>query len=246
MTGAVGTIAPTGATTMAEHTGPQATVLPDQPAVLLIGDQRIPIDPWPLARSVEEYRSLEVSRPSDGVLLIGPKKRAAAGVIIPGVLVVLGGALPTALAIAFEAPWWLSLLFGLVVLFFLVVLVRSALSHLRWVRFDQRTGQLVIEGRVGFRREPRVERTYPLATVRAVQLLHNGWHSITEPQGAGEQQTISHRAFFGYELNLVLDDPQQPRLHLFSLSDWQWIRQTGQSIGEFLGVPVLDRLYHGA
>ena len=28
-------------------------------------------------------------------------------------------------------------------------------------------------------------------------------------------------------------------------ADWNWVRQTGQSIGEFLGVPVMDKLYHG-
>ena len=52
--------------------------------------------------------------------------------------------------------------------------------------------------------------------------------------------------FYGYELNLILDDSHQPRLNLFSLSDWSWIRQTGQVIGDFLGIPVIDKLHHGA
>jgi hypothetical protein len=26
----------------------------------------------------------------------------------------------------------------------------------------------------------------------------------------------------------------------------QWIRQTGQALGEFLAVPVIDKLHHGA
>jgi hypothetical protein len=34
-------------------------------------------------------------------------------------------------------------------------------------------------------------------------------------------------------------------VNLASLSDWQWIRETGGHIAEFLGVPVIDKLYHG-
>ena len=63
--------------------------------------------------------------------------------------------------------------------------------------------------------------------------------------GAGEQQTISTREYFGYELNLILDDAEAPRMNLFSSSDWQWVRTMGQTLGEFLGVPVVDKLYHG-
>ncbi len=85
----------------------------------------------------------------------------------------------------------------------------------------------------------------PLASILAVQLLFNGHHTITEPQGAGEQQTISSRSFSGYELNLILDVPRPNRLHLLALSDWDWLRRAGGEIGAYLGVPVVDRLYHG-
>jgi hypothetical protein len=231
--------------TMTEQPEPQATLIPAQPAVLVVGDRRIPIDDWPLARSVEERRSVELRRPSDEVLVIEPKRRAGAGLIVPAVLVFLGGALPGAVAAACAVPWWLSIVIGLVIVSFLLLLIRGQLSSLRWLRFDRTAGQLVMERRLGFPREPRVERTYPLNTIRAVQLLHNGRHSITEPEGFGERQTISHREFCGYELNLVLDDPQLPRLHLLALADWEWVRQTGQSLGDFLGVPVIDRLHHG-
>jgi hypothetical protein len=232
--------------TMAEQPGPQATLIPAQPAMLVVGDRRIPIDDWPLARSVQERRSVEVRRPNEDVLVIEPKGRAGAGLIVQAVLVFLAGALPGAVAAACAVPWWLSILIGLVIVSFLLLLIRGHLSSLRWIRFDRTTGLLAIERRPGFRRQPRVEHTYALKTVRAVQLLHNGRHSITEAEGVGERQTTSHREFCGYELNLVLDDPQLPRLHLLGLSDWQWVRQTGQSLGDFLGVPVLDRLHHGA
>jgi hypothetical protein len=124
-------------------------------------------------------------------------------------------------------------------------MVRGRLRTLRRVRFDRPAGRLVIERRMGFRPEFQEDRSYPLASILAVQLLYNGSHSVTEPEGAGERQTVSYRAFYGYELNLVLDDPKGPRLNLSSVSDWQWVRQAGQAIGDFLLVPVLDRLYHG-
>ena len=87
------------------------------------------------------------------------------------------------------------------------MLVRSQLSSLRWVRLDREAGELVIERKVGFRRQPCTDRACPLKAIQAVQLLYSGRHSVTRPEGYGEQQTISYREFFGYELNLVLDDP---------------------------------------
>lgn len=78
-----------------------------------------------------------------------------------------------------------------------------------------------------------------------MQLLHSGHRSVSETHGAGEQQWTSNREFDGYELNLVLDDSPEPRVNLASLSDWQWIRETGGHIAEFLRVPVIDKLYHG-
>src|SRR5262249_27774373 len=127
----------------------------------------------------------------------------------------------------------------------LLLVVRDQLSALRWIRFDRDAGHLVIERRVGFRRKPRVDRMYPLESIRAIQLLFTGRHSVTEPQGAGEQQSTSYREYCGYELNLILDDAKTPRLNLFSFSDWEWIRRAGQLLGEFLAVPVIDKLYHG-
>jgi hypothetical protein len=34
-------------------------------------------------------------------------------------------------------------------------------------------------------------------------------------------------------------------MNLASVSDWQWIRDSGNRIADFLGVPVIDKLYHG-
>jgi hypothetical protein len=142
-------------------------------------------------------------------------------------------------------PVWLDVLISVGVIGVLVLLVRSGFASMRWITFDRRAKQLVFERRVGFRNQRRIECTYPLATLRAVQLLHSGRHSVSEPQGAGDRQIMSYREFDGYELNLVLDDSALPRLNLASLTDWQWIRETGGRIAEFLGVPLIDKLYHG-
>jgi hypothetical protein len=229
---------------MSEQTGQPATLIPAQPAQVVVGERHITIDEWPLAYSVEERCSVAVNHPRVDVLVIEPKRRTGAGLIVQSTVGFFGVAVPTVL-LALDVSVWLSVLIGLLFLSYLLVMVRGQLSNLRWIRFDRRAGTLTIERKVGFRRRPCTERTCSLKAIRAVQLLYNGRHSVTEPQGSGEQQTTSYREFFGYELNLVLDDPPQPRLNLFSISDWQWIRQTGHLLGEFLAVPVLDKLQHG-
>jgi hypothetical protein len=230
---------------MSDQLGSPVTLIPAQPAMLVVGERRIPIEEWPLASSVEERRSVELARPRDDVLVVEPKKRAATSVIARSLFVFLGGALPGAIAAVWEVPWWLAILIGATVAALLILLIRYQLSRQRWIRFDRTTGQLLIERRLGLGHERRVERTYPLHAIQAIQLLYNGRHSITEPQGAGDRQTFDHREFFGYELNLVLDDPQARRLNLLSLSDWRWLRETGEHLAAFLNVPVIDKLHHG-
>ena len=230
---------------MPESLAHPTTYIPARPAVLVVGDRQITNEEWPLAGSVEERRSLEIRRPNGDLLTIEPKSHSVAVGIVRFVLIVLGGIMPAAIGVSVEAPWWLSIGFSLCVLLVLLLVVRGHLSDLRWIRFDRKAGELVIERRVGFRRKFRVDRICPLESIRGIQLLFTGRHSVTEPQGAGEHQSISYREFCGYELNLILDDAKTPRLNLFSFSDWEWIRRTGQSLGEFLAVPVIDKLYHG-
>lgn len=227
---------------MSASNSPPATLIPAQPATLVVGEQRVPIDEWPLARFVEERRSVEVWQDGD-VLVVGPKKRTVAGLVVRTLF--LSGIVPAATAFVLQVPWWLSILIGIAVLAVVLLFIRMQLSSLRWLRFDRAAGLLVIERRIGFRRKPRVDSTQSLRTIQAIQLLYSGRHSITEPQGTGEQQHTSIREFYGYELNLVLDDAATPRINLISQADWQWVRQTEQTLGEFLGVPVIDKLDHG-
>jgi hypothetical protein len=230
---------------MPEPLAHPATYVPSRSAVLVVGDRQITIDEWPLAGSVEERCSLEIRRPNGELLTIEPRSRGVAAGIVRFVLIVLGGTIPAVVGGSVEAPWWLSVGFSLFILMTLLLVIRGHLSDLRWIRFDRDAGQLVIERRVGFRRRLGVERIDRLQSIRAIQLLFTGRHSVTEPQGAGEQQAIAYREFCGYELNLILDDAKTQRLNLFSFSDWEWIRRVGHSLGEFLSVPVIDKLYHG-
>jgi len=232
---------------MATQANQPVTLIPAQPSTLLVRDRRISVDEWSLARTVDEHRKVEVVVSDDRLVIEPTKRRGGAGQIaVIVILMFLGGG-------AFVIPVILLTLLSVYLAAFMIVavfavvamLVRSSLSSIRWITFDRRAKQLVFEKRVGFRNQRRTECTYPLETIRAVQLLHSGHRSVSESHGAGDQQWTTHSEFDGYELNLVLDDAAVPRLNLASLADWQWIRETGGRIGQFLDVPVIDKLYHG-
>jgi hypothetical protein len=230
---------------MTTQGGQPVTLVSAQPTTLLVGDRKISIDDWPLARTVNENRPVQVALSNDR-LVIEPKARSGAGQIVGVAFMFLSAvAFPSLVVSLVGLPVWLAVLISVGVIGVLVLLVRTGFASMRWITFDRRARQLVFERRVGFRNQRRIECTYPLDTVRAVQLLHSGRHSVSESQGAGEQQAMSYREFDSYELNLVLDDSAVRRLNLASLSDWQWIRETGGRIAEFLGVPLIDELYHG-
>ena len=160
-------------------------------------------------------------------------------------VVIAAGMLPGVIAMAMQVPSWLAAATSGVIIIAVILFLRASLSRFRRYRLDRRAGRLVVERRVGFRSAWRAEREVPLASVLAVQLLFNGHHSVSETQGAGEQQWISSRAFSGYEMNLILDGPHSTRFHLLALADWEWLRDASREVGEYLGVPVIDRLYHG-
>ena len=230
---------------MPQDAAPQAVVIPARPAMLVVGDRQIPIDEWPLARSAEESRAVEIEATEDGQLVIAPKRRAGAGLVGKALLVLAAGALPAVVAAAVQLPAWPAAAMSIAFAAGVILFLRGQLASLRRSRFDRRAGRLFIERRVGFRPEWRLERDEPLASILAVQLLFNGRHSVSEPQGAGDQQTISYREFSGYEMNLILDGPRADRLPLLALADRDWLRRAGLEVGEYLGVPVVDGLDRG-
>jgi hypothetical protein len=223
----------------------QAVVIPARSATLVVGDRQIPVDEWPMARSADERRSVEIGATEDGQLVIAPGRHVVVRLVGTSLLAIAAGLLPSLAGVAMQVPPRAIAVMSAILAAIAVLVLRGQLARLRRFRFDRQTGRLVIERRAGFRPEWRPERDEPLASVLAVQLLFGGHHSVSETQGAGEQQTTTYREFSGYELNLILDGPESTRLHLLALADWDWLRRAGNEVGAYLGVPVLDRLYHG-
>jgi hypothetical protein len=123
--------------------------------------------------------------------------------------------------------WLFLLLMGPSALF-------GALKLLLWHRdrFDRQTGRLTLDwfGLKG---------TYPLAKVLAVQLIPGGLvHKPVGPGGRGGERV-------SYQMNLVMADVHEDRLHLTDSTDLEWNRRAGQQIADFLGVPLLDQIADG-
>ena len=94
----------------------------------------------------------------------------------------------------------------------------------RRFEFDRERGLIRVR-RLGLR------RCYPLERVRAIQLVPGGWHgSGTRPK------------FFTYQLNVVFDDADRPRMNLTNHSNWEATWRAGSALAEFLGVPLLDEV----
>ena len=218
---------------------------PSVPATIKLTGREIVVDEHPLATLAEEVRTVQIVTGSAEELVIGPIARVLMGRAMFAAGIVLISVVPLFFLLQDEPNWVLAVL-GVILLGGIVFVIRGSLLSLSWLRFDRRDGRLVAERRAGFSRRRVTNWELPLDKVLAVQLLYNGSHTVTETTGTGDRQSTSTRHFFGYELNLVLDDPERRRVHLLSLADWVWVRETGNRIGTFLGVPVIDELHHGA
>ena len=87
----------------------------------------------------------------------------------------------------------------------------------------------------------------PLTDLVCIQLLYGGFHSeSTEIGEPGTPGSVIHPNYHSYQLNLVFDDPKEPRYNLATHSDWKWMREAGQTLADFLGIPVADQLAHSA
>jgi hypothetical protein len=227
---------------MSEAHRPGIEYTPPSPAILTVAGREIAVEEWPLGSWPDENRGVDIQAGTADELVIGPRRGAARGAALPA-LAFLGGAVPLAVVILNDdLPVWLLVGLAALLLFLMVLLLRSNLRRRRWLRFDRRAGRLICQRRVGFSAERVTDWELPLAKIAAVQLLFSGSYSVTE---TGEQQLPTSRQYYGYELNLVLDDPARGRISLYSFSDWHWVRETGNRIGAFLGVPVIDKLQHG-
>src|SRR5262245_43912052 len=125
--------------------GQPISFIPARPVLLLVGDRQIPVDEWPLARPVEEKRSLEMVRSGD-VLAIAPNRGTGIGWTGTFIVMYLGSAaLPGLVAAIYDAPWWLGVGLSLVMIVALALSLRVILTGLRWITFDHRSGKLVLE-----------------------------------------------------------------------------------------------------
>jgi hypothetical protein len=227
---------------MAEQQSPQAIF---RPATIQIGPRTFAIETRPLATSADQYRQVELVQPAPDCMVIEPKRRAFGAYLLPYLLAAVGAALAPILNVVLEVPYWVGFGVLLLVLAAYVFVVRQILSSLRWIRFDRRAGLMTVQRKVGFRRRTQTDRTRQLSEVVAVQLLYEGYHSEDQTISDGPGGTLYHR-FNAYQFNLIIDDPKEPRFHVTSHSDWQWMRQAGQRLADFLKVPLVDQLSHGS
>jgi hypothetical protein len=144
-----------------------------------------------------------------------------------------------------EMAFAILLEFGVLTLVVWLVLGMSSMGC--WVTFDRRQGLITVSKRpFGWRRQPRVVRSCLLQDVSAVQLVYGGVVEDSLPQSPYDQPSLPIiRQYDWYKFDLVFRDPTIPRLNLAGDSDWTWMPQVGREVAEFLGVPVIDQLYHG-
>jgi hypothetical protein len=219
--------------------------VPAEPAKLVLGDRQVAVDDWPLARSAPADRAIDLLRDDGDVLEVGPASGAGRKVAGATLVTLLMGVLPAAAGLALGVPWWLMAVAVALVAGLVALAVRGSLRRLTWVRFDRGALEVVTERRAGFRAGRVVADRLPVASVLAVQLLYSGHHTSFTSTGDPERPTTESRDYYAYELNLVIDGPAGGRRLLFASADWAWLRSLGTRLGEFLGVPVIDRLHHG-
>jgi hypothetical protein len=157
--------------------------------------------------------------PRDGLMILKPiRVFPMAGGLVGAVFVIVGGVL------YFKNGNPAGLFLGGVGGLFAAAFALIALSMRRF-EFDRDAGSLVT-------RRCGSTRRWELEQVRAFQLIEGGWH--------GRRQK-----FFTYQLNVVLDDPVEPRMNLTNAANWDATWTTGSELAEFLGVPLLDAVSAG-
>jgi hypothetical protein len=229
-----------------------------RPTTVQVGTRSFPIDGWPLPRRNPwggQRRTVELKQVTDDCLVLEPKKRW----FLWHALLMLGmtaGPMAGVLYMLVEeirgnATWGgiVSWSMGAVLLVAILLVGLSAPGGFqRWVRFDRRAGRLTISRRpFGFRRPLHLVQSRPLTDLVCIQLLYGGFHiETTETGEAGTPGSVIHESYHSYQLNLVFDDPKEPRYNVATHSDWKWTREAGQKLADFLGIAVVDQLTHGA
>lgn len=229
------------------------------------GARTVVVDTWPLEESfsfrVGSFSTRKIVEPCMGSLLIKPNWKQRLGGLVSsalgGVLLFAGGYGVWFMAAALWelgvqrggwAPWLrvgfavvaglFGVLFGLVGLLIFVIGLAASLD-LRSYRFDV-YGGLLTYGLPGWRRRRRLDQ------VLAVQIVRHGQASRVL---ASDSEFRIFRRSDGssgistdasYQLNLVLDDPDQPRLSLSHHGTLNWTWEAATKLADLLQVPLLD------
>jgi serine/threonine protein kinase/WD40 repeat protein len=154
-----------------------------------------------------------------GLVLFGAA--AAVGLLRPGLLPLVGGCLTALFAI----------LAGLC-LFWLLLLDFSMLFGGRRVHFDANLRWMTFGPFWARQRRP-------LTDIVAVQLVSE---TVPERLPPSRERLPKTAATTRYQLNLVLDDPDLPRINVVDRDDRAWVEQAGKQLAEFLAVPLLDQI----
>jgi hypothetical protein len=238
---------------MSQPTAPRPIVVPPRPAQLLLGERAIPVPVEPLCREAPQRRNAELRQEGPDCLLLTPVRSAGwNGWVALGIVellpVVLTGFLGFITFDLLRRGSWVGAIFlgmTLPVVWFLGFIAWAVLRTAGppRFRFDRHAGQLAIDRRPGPGRDYRTEAVHPLGTIVGVQLLYGGYHHHSHTSTEGPNVEERYHAF---EMNLLLSEPEGWRLNLTAHGDWQWMRQAGPQLADFLGVPLIDQLSPGS
>jgi hypothetical protein len=191
-----------------------------------LGLREIVVFTTPLASRPANFRTHRLVRSGQRRLLLVPG--LVLRVLALGLWLIAGSAL--ALAVGYRSTHGDPGVFGICcaigVVFSLLGLALLVLP--RRYRFDLETELMTV-------RSWRLLSRRPLVEILAVQMIDGGWHRSTSSHGV-------KTAFRTYQLNLVLDDPNQPRLNLSNYSDQDSTSEAARLLAEFLGVPFLEQV----
>jgi hypothetical protein len=228
------------------------------PQTIRVGDRTIPIDssPLPLRRRKENLAVRwggipRVVQPDAHSLVIG-LSAGRYGCLLLTVPLGIVGTLFFGTAAAFPSlrpqllplvgdtisTWPLVLLAGLFLLWLLFWNIPTHVSSLFGgcrVRFDRAAGVMMF-GPIWD------QRSRPLSDIVAVQLVTQNLLSEFNlpPAQFGEDSQKFDVKF--YQMNLVLDNADTPRLSVASYRDQTQAHQAGQQLAEFLGIPLVDQI----
>jgi hypothetical protein len=130
-----------------------------------------------------------------------------------------------------ESPLWWWVIFSLLVLILIAIRVGTTISLFSMISrpptrylFDRN------EGRMKFFHESRTLETRLLTDIMAVQIVlcDSGYDDMGQ-------------RYEDYQVNLVCDEPYEPRLNLINADELSFARQSGNKLADFLQVPLLDQ-----